>query len=210
MITNNISSSSTTNAKKSTMGDAELTKGQSFRNIRGRKTFLKVKNELGTMKQRAVEWEHRATHKVYDELNHLSDGIILESSTVGRRDGVDALKAGRLLEDAVHVFDGIENESNSNNGNSKSEMRGHDHWEEALRSWDTIGQLQQHGNGGGLVENDSDSDIYKQLHGNQKPGFVVLGMHRSGTSMLSGLLVKGFGYETGGPLIGAAVSFYIL
>lgn len=33
-------------------------------------------------------------------------------------------------------------------------------------------------------------------------GVMVLGMHRSGTSMLSGLLVKGLGYETGGPLIG--------
>lgn len=31
----------------------------------------------------------------------------------------------------------------------------------------------------------------------QLPGFMVLGMHRSGTSMLSGLLVKGFGYEAG-------------
>jgi Uncharacterized protein conserved in bacteria len=32
-------------------------------------------------------------------------------------------------------------------------------------------------------------------------GFVVLGMHRSGTSMLSGLLVDGFGYQVGAPLI---------
>jgi hypothetical protein len=29
-------------------------------------------------------------------------------------------------------------------------------------------------------------------------GVFILGMHRSGTSMLSGLLVKGFGYEIGG------------
>mmetsp|Transcript_19718 Transcript_19718/g.29899 ORF Transcript_19718/g.29899 Transcript_19718/m.29899 type:complete len:459 (-) Transcript_19718:173-1549(-) len=36
------------------------------------------------------------------------------------------------------------------------------------------------------------------------PGLIMLGMHRSGTSMLSGLLVKGFGYSVGGPLIGAA------
>ena len=35
-------------------------------------------------------------------------------------------------------------------------------------------------------------------------GFMVLGMHRSGTSMLSGLLVEGFGYKVGKPLIGAA------
>lgn len=39
---------------------------------------------------------------------------------------------------------------------------------------------------------------------NQRSGFVVLGMHRSGTSMLSGLLVTGMGYNVGGPLIGAA------
>lgn len=32
-------------------------------------------------------------------------------------------------------------------------------------------------------------------------GFMVLGMHRSGTSLLSGLLVEGFGYNPGEPLI---------
>lgn len=35
-------------------------------------------------------------------------------------------------------------------------------------------------------------------------GVVVLGMHRSGTSMLSGLLVEGCGYHVGKPLIQAA------
>eukprot|EP00934_Nitzschia_sp_Nitz4_P007686 Nitzschia sp. Nitz4//scaffold56_size114212//105851//107254//NITZ4_003971-RA/size114212-processed-gene-0.40-mRNA-1//-1//CDS//3329554769//7676//frame0 len=35
-------------------------------------------------------------------------------------------------------------------------------------------------------------------------GFIVLGMHRSGTSMLSGLLHTSCGYEVGGPLIGSA------
>lgn len=34
-------------------------------------------------------------------------------------------------------------------------------------------------------------------------GVIVLGMHRSGTSMLSGLLVDGCGYHVGGPLIKA-------
>ena len=38
-------------------------------------------------------------------------------------------------------------------------------------------------------------------NGNERPGVIVLGMHRSGTSMLSGVLVEGFGYEAGGPLI---------
>jgi len=37
----------------------------------------------------------------------------------------------------------------------------------------------------------------------ERSGVIVLGMHRSGTSMLSGLLVTGFGYHTGDPLIGA-------
>ena len=31
----------------------------------------------------------------------------------------------------------------------------------------------------------------------ERPGFMVLGMHRSGTSMLGGLLVKGLGYNVG-------------
>ena len=39
---------------------------------------------------------------------------------------------------------------------------------------------------------------------NPRNGFMVLGMHRSGTSMLSGLLVIGMGYKTGSPLIGGA------
>ena len=44
------------------------------------------------------------------------------------------------------------------------------------------------------------------------PGFMVLGMHRSGTSMLSGLLVEGFGYDTGGADMGGSVrpNFIIL
>jgi len=37
----------------------------------------------------------------------------------------------------------------------------------------------------------------------RRAGYIVLGMHRSGTSMLSGLLVQGSGYNVGGPLIGA-------
>ncbi len=46
------------------------------------------------------------------------------------------------------------------------------------------------------------------LHNVEPPagvhGVIVLGMHRSGTSMLSGLMVTGSGYNTGGPLIGSA------
>jgi len=47
-------------------------------------------------------------------------------------------------------------------------------------------------------------DVEKASPKHKSPGFVVLGMHRSGTSMLSGLLVTACGYNVGGPLIGAA------
>ena len=40
------------------------------------------------------------------------------------------------------------------------------------------------------------------LTSGKRTGFMVLGMHRSGTSMLSGLMATGMGYVTGGPLIG--------
>lgn len=40
--------------------------------------------------------------------------------------------------------------------------------------------------------------------GKHRNGFVVLGMHRSGTSMMAGLLHKSAGYVAGGPLIGGA------
>lgn len=46
--------------------------------------------------------------------------------------------------------------------------------------------------------------VEKSSPQHKSPGFVVLGMHRSGTSMLSGLLVTACGYNVGGPLIGAA------
>lgn len=37
-----------------------------------------------------------------------------------------------------------------------------------------------------------------------RKGFMILGMHRSGTSMLGGLLHKSAGYKVGGPLIGSS------
>jgi hypothetical protein len=51
---------------------------------------------------------------------------------------------------------------------------------------------------------DADADAVLAETENETPGVIVLGMHRSGTSMLSGLLVNGIGYSVGGPLIGAA------
>jgi hypothetical protein len=37
-------------------------------------------------------------------------------------------------------------------------------------------------------------------------GFVVLGIHRSGASLLTELLPQGFGYDIGGPFLGASLS----
>jgi hypothetical protein len=56
----------------------------------------------------------------------------------------------------------------------------------------------------GRVELDTTSAAAAAADKAAPNGFVVLGMHRSGTSMLSGLLVTGMGYKTGGPLIGSA------
>jgi hypothetical protein len=46
----------------------------------------------------------------------------------------------------------------------------------------------------------------KPLPGKQtdRKGYILLGMHRSGTSMLGGLMVIGLGYNAGSPLIGGA------
>lgn len=45
---------------------------------------------------------------------------------------------------------------------------------------------------------DADKKNAKAAEGHDRNGFVVLGMHRSGTSMLSGLLHQSAGYEVGG------------
>lgn len=179
-------------------GEYVMKRGASFQHIRGRNTFLSAKQslqqELGTLKQRAVQWETNAKLKALDEIESL------ESSTIGRQDGRDAMKAGRLLEEAVGEFEG----ETDGGGVVAVQQHGHDHWEEAVKSWDQI--VSQDDGSSNNNNNNLNEDTYRSLHGTKKPGFMVLGMHRSGTSMLSGLLVKGFGYETGGPLIGAAVS----
>lgn len=62
-----------------------------------------------------------------------------------------------------------------------------------------------------IINNDTTSFINQQEQQQQitdtpkkikiRNGFIVLGMHRSGTSMLTGLLVTGLGYNVSGPLI---------
>lgn len=45
--------------------------------------------------------------------------------------------------------------------------------------------------------------LIKEDRSTQRDGFIILGMHRSGTSMLAGLLHQGAGYQVGEPLIEA-------
>ncbi len=53
-----------------------------------------------------------------------------------------------------------------------------------------------------MNQSKNDDDLVIKVDENKEVGgFMVLGMHRSGTSMLSGLLVEGFGYKPGAPLI---------
>jgi len=54
----------------------------------------------------------------------------------------------------------------------------------------------------GIAKDQQMAGIVEEQQKEENPGgFIVLGMHRSGTSMLSGLLVEGFGYNPGEPLI---------
>jgi len=62
---------------------------------------------------------------------------------------------------------------------------------------DAVGEFQHSSTGGGS----SSSELVSVVPPTPVKGFVVLGMHRSGTSMLAGLLVKGFNYKVGEPLI---------
>jgi hypothetical protein len=157
------------------------------------------------MKERAIQWEEDAKVHALEKIEN-----VIESSTVGRKDGKDALMASRLLEEAVNEFEkeAAEEEKRAIVAERIGSFR-HDHWEEALKSWEEepLKSREEEPHAAiGLKQVESNEEIYRSLHGNKTPGFMVLGMHRSGTSMLSGLLVQGFGYETGGPLIGASVS----
>ena len=81
-------------------------------------------------------------------------------------------------------------------------------WKEELKEMKKV-----RGRGRGKIEEELMDKAWEQLvqkkkkkkkkNKDEKPttGFMVLGMHRSGTSMLSGLLVEGFGYKVGKPLI---------
>jgi hypothetical protein len=108
--------------------------------------------------------------------------------------------AQRLAEDVAEVLKhridrfrekkGLTDEALMNNAVSQiNEVRAARQKEQAQRGA-TEGQAQQ-------------AAVAQPVPG-KRVGVVVLGMHRSGTSMLAGLMVKGMGYFVGEPLIGQA------
>lgn len=174
-----------------TKGTKHLIQRGAFQHVRGRKQFIKAISNLRNVEKKMIN--------------------STLSWTMGPRDGDDVMKASLLLEQAVHDFEG--NETDLIKNSMEKGLPGHDHWKEALESWDKelvaavvappvedANDAIATANQQGVVSHDEAKDVKYT----KTPGFIVLGMHRSGTSMLSGLLVKGFGYEPGGPLIGAS------
>ena len=190
-----------------------IQRGAAFQHVRGRKQFIKAQRALEKIKDRAVQWEEQS--KAISNIRNVEKTMInsILAGTMGRRDGDDVMKASLLLEQAVHDFEGTEADLIKNKASMEKGLSGHDHWKEALESWDKelvaavvaprvedVNDAIATANQQGVVSHDEATDVKYT----KTPGFMVLGMHRSGTSMLSGLLVKGFGYEPGGPLIGAS------
>lgn len=191
----------------------EIKRGASFQRIRGRTQYQHVKQQFGTLKQRAIQWEENAKRTAHDEAIKLQEEERLLFHKFGVVSKRDVMKSSQLLEEAIGQFedemeeeiDGKIDQEMQQQGDGQEQQHYDEHWTSALVEWDkAVGQTDNNNNREeGLVVDVSGSGIKKKYIGeeNKRPGFIVLGMHRSGTSMLSGLLVEGFGYETGGPLI---------
>ena len=184
----------------------DVQKGASFQRIRGHAQYQHLQSQLlGTWKDRAVQWEERAKQGalrreavkklLQEEERYLVDNTIAAVvDNKWRREEIEEVrkKVSLLLDEVVEEFEGevVEGRKERDNNNRGNE----EHWSMALKSWDEAV---------GGVDTFQEEEQNGKTNGNEdkRPGFIVLGMHRSGTSMLSGLLVEGFGYETGGPLI---------
>jgi hypothetical protein len=200
-----------------------IQQGASFTHIRGHHQYQQMKQQLGTLKQRAVQWEQQhhdfvrnvAREKAVQLQERERDWIdrtIMDKLLVNdNRDGTMIRKMSQLLDEAVEEFEEEEEmeerrrkngKENDNNNNSHGQD---EHWLHALESWDQIVATNVETEDGnedeGAALNHHLANGNNNNNNERRPGFIVLGMHRSGTSMLSGLLVEGFGYETGGPLI---------
>ncbi len=193
----------------------DIQRGASFQYIRGRKTFLKAKHVLA---KKMDAWRERSAMSVEqagggDKNSTANQDVKLEREELKLvesivRNDYFARRDGILLEQAIHDFEGETSDfeiKKATTTDAKSVESVHNHWKDAVNAWDK--EFVQDTNN--VATNIIATDM-GQTQNIKTPGFVVLGMHRSGTSMLSGLLVKGFGYETGGPLIGASVSVLFL
>jgi hypothetical protein len=178
----------------------DIQRGASFQYIRGRKQFIKAKHVIS---QKLDTWRERAAMRVEQQENNgtVDHDAILEGQQLELVDSIVrydyfARRDNLLLEQAIHDFEGKSSDvAKLEINNAHNTDKGvHDHWKDNVDAWDKE-----------FVQDTNNNVVTSDIIG-KTPGFVVLGMHRSGTSMLSGLLVKGFGYETGGPLIGASVS----
>ena len=202
-----------------------IKQGASFQRIRGHEQYIRIMTQTipkkwGTLKDRAVQWEEQTKVDAREEAvlwqekeRRVIDSAIEKfgggggSGSDGSGNG-DNLRMSQLLEEVVDEFEGeMEEEEEDNKSNSNVVgNKGHDeHWAHALEAWDevvattdTADEVEGEEEEEGAAANNKDAN---GNNNNKRPGFIVLGMHRSGTSMLSGLLVEGFGYETGGPLI---------
>lgn len=197
------------NDLKSLPTDNDIQRGASFQYIRGRKQFLKAKHVLA---DKLDKWREQAAMRIEkqdgEKNNTANQDAMLEEEQLGLIDSIVrndyvAKRDSLLLEQAVHDFE--EKPSDvakfKNVIGKRNAGTVHDHWKDAVDAWDK--EFVQDTN---VVATKIIANEMGQTKNKITPGFVVLGMHRSGTSMLAGLLVKGFGYETGGPLIGASVS----
>ena len=180
-------------------------KGASFQRIRGRRQYQHIKQQLGTLKDRAVQWEELAKVSAQHEAEELQERerSLLDKMTIGKRSNrEDVMRVSQLLDEVVEEFEGEVVEEQNHHEAGLGGSRGHDeHWVQSLEAWDQAVGIEHTNDEGEDDDDEVDAMDNGDGNGNKRPGFIVLGMHRSGTSMLSGLLVEGFGYETGGPLI---------
>ncbi|KAL7551873.1 LOW QUALITY PROTEIN: hypothetical protein ACHAWF_016686, partial [Thalassiosira exigua] len=182
-----------------------IKRGASFARIRGRKQSLRAKravsNRIGTLKERAMR--RRRPRPRPDEELETSKRPSGRSSTPSRTQPSDRrtglTRGGRarswIARSPPLTRGGLHGGGGGGEGTRRAGGGGErDHWRDAAEAWDW--ELNHDGGGAAVAGSAAGKG--------KLPGFVVLGMHRSGTSMLSGLLLKGFGYETGGLLIGSS------
>eukprot|EP00984_Skeletonema_dohrnii_P023871 scaffold12967_cov79-Skeletonema_dohrnii-CCMP3373.AAC.1 len=84
-------------------------KGASFQRIRGRRQYQHIKQQLGTLKDRAVQWEELAKVSAQHEAEELQEKerSLLDKMTIGKRSNrEDVMRVSQLLDEVVEEFEG--------------------------------------------------------------------------------------------------------